>query len=271
MLNSTWRQSTVLNHALQLLVSKYGDSAVRPHSSMNREAEFSRMKLLLRKFSMTRQTMLHFVNNLQSYLMFEVLESGWKHLVQKMKDAKSLDDVVCSHTDYLDIILDKSLLGEAFAQGDEDDIHKLGKQLRLVLIVSYRFCKAHEKIFSEALQSIDKATKKRRNAEARSNAGKWGFDDIDEDVGEANFYNLSGADKLEDIVTISDKFDDCLDTLLKMLNDKVNNELPIDIAGSSSSSRVDRTLASNNDALRFLTFRLDFSEYYSRRMGGKQY
>ena len=220
--------------------------------------------------------MLHFVNNLQSYLMFEVLESGWKNLVQTMKEAKSLDEVVCSHNDYLDKILVKSLLGEAFPLGEGDDIHKLGMQLRLVLAVSYRFCKSHEEIFSEALRSIDKATAKRRNAESRTKASKWGFNDIDEDVGESNFYNLSGADKLEEIVTISDKFESSLYGLILLLNDKVNNEMPVDVASStpSRSTRgqgVDRVLASNNDALRFLTFRLDFSEYYNRRMNGKSY
>ena len=81
-------------------------------ASMEHENNYSRMKLLLRKFSMTRQNKLQFINNLQSYLMFEVLESRWKHLVENMKDTKSLDEVVASHNDYLDKILVKSLLDE---------------------------------------------------------------------------------------------------------------------------------------------------------------
>jgi len=270
MLNSTWRQSTVLNHALQLLASKYGDGVVGPTSSMKREREFSRMKLLLRKFSMTRQTMLHFVNNLQSYLMFEVLESGWKKLVGKLRNAKSLDEVISSHTEYLDEIVVKSLLVERCLQGEGRDAHNLGLQLRLVLTISYRFCKCHEKIFSEALQSIDKATEKRRRAECRINAGKWGFDSIDENE---NFYNLSDANKLTEIMAISDKFDAALRGLLSMLNDKINNVVAFNITSPSASSIqeqiVDKTLLNNNDALRFLTFRLDFSEYYSHRMTSK--
>jgi len=93
---------------------------------------------------------------------------------------------------------------------------------------------------------------------------------------EPNFYNLYGTDKLDEIVTISDRFDLSIYCLLLLLNNKVNNEIPVEIAGSTPSRSirsqgVDRALASNNDALRFLTFRLDFSEYYSRRMGEKSY
>ena len=93
---------------------------------------------------------------------------------------------------------------------------------------------------------------------------------------EPNFYNLYGTDKLDEIVTISDRFDLSIYCLLLLLNNKVNNEIPVKIAGSKlsrsiRSQGVDCALASNNDALRFLTFRLDFSEYYSRRMGEKSY
>ena len=57
-----------------------------------------------------------------------------------MKDLKSLDEVVASHNNYLDKILVKSLLDEEFpAAVEDDDIHKLGSQLRRVLSVSYLF------------------------------------------------------------------------------------------------------------------------------------
>ena len=86
-------------------------------------------------------------------------------------------------------------------------------------------------------------------------------------MGEPNFYNLSGMDMLDETVTISDRFDlsiYCL--LLLLLNNKANNEIPVKVAGltpswSIMSQGVDRALASNNDALRFLTFRLNFNEY----------
>ena len=54
---------------------------------------------------------------------------------------------------------------------------------------------------------INRATAKCSQAESRTNDGKWGFNDINEDMGEPNFYNLSGTDKLDEIVTISDRFE----------------------------------------------------------------
>ena len=83
-------------------------------------------------------------------------------------------------------------------------------------------------------------------------------------------------DKLDEIVTISDRFDSSIYRLLLLLNNKVNNEISVKISGLMPSrlirnQGVDNVLTSNNDVLRFLTFRHDFSGYYSRCMGGKSY
>ena len=265
MLNNTWKQSTVLNHALQHMTSKYGGSA----SSMTRNQAFFRMKLLLRRFSMTRQNLLHFVTNLQSYLMFEVLESGWKGLISRLKSARSLDEVIESHNEYLDEIVIKSLLSESLLE--EGETYRLGRQLRKVLTLAYKFCKSHERIFSEALKSIDTSTAKRRNAEKRTLVGKWGFDNMDVDVeGSSNFFNLSDEVHIVEIETISHEFDSSVQDLLSMLNEKINSSIPSQEDFSSPSKTpkafiADRVLASNNDSLRFLMFRLDFSDYYSER------
>ncbi len=268
MLNSTWRQSTVLNHALQCMISKYGDMTLGASSSIKRGNEIARMKRLLRTFSLTRQMMLHFVTNLQSYLMFEVLESGWKSLVSKLGNATTLDEVISSHDEYLDEIVAKSLLAETIGSETKKDTDELGRQLRLVLTIAYRFCKVHEKIFSEALQSIDNAAERQRGAERRSKAGKWGFDKIDPDVEGQHFYNLSNEDTLKDILGISQNFDLSLRKLLSMLNEKVNGTIAETVLTSPSQSPYvlnssEESLAQNDDSLRFLTFRLDFSEYYS--------
>ena len=265
MLNKTWKQSTVLNHALQHMTSKYGGSG----SSINRNQAFFRMKLLLRRFSMTRQNLLHFVTNLQSYLMFEVLESGWKGLISRLKTAKTLDEVITSHNEYLDEIVIKSLLSETLQE--QGETYKLGRQLRKVLTMAYKFCKSHERIFSEALKSIDTSTAKRRNAERRTLVGKWGFDSMDVDVeGSSKFFNLSDEVHLVEIETISHEFDSSLQDLLSMLNEKINSSIPSreDFSSPSKTPKAfiaDRVLASNNDSLRFLMFRLDFSDYYSER------
>ncbi len=270
MMNNTWRQSTILNHSLQIMVSKYGTVELGPSSSVQRENTLSRMKRLLRKFSMTRQSMLHFITNLQSYLMFEVLESGWNNLVHKLRKAKSLDEVILSHNEYLDEILAKGLLSGQQRQG-EMNINQIERQVRMVLTAAFRFCKIHERIFSKALDTIGKADEKRRGAERRTKAGKWGFESFDPDVEGHNFYNLADEGRLEEVESISEEFDISLRNLLSMLANKINGNVVRDVDVSSPSPsrapvpvEADRMLASNNDSLRFLTFRLDFSGFYGQ-------
>jgi len=237
MMNNTWRQSTTLNHALQIMISKFGTVELAPSSSLRSENALSRMKILLRKFAMTRQCMLHFLTNLQSYLMFEVLESGWKDLVQKLQGAKTLDEVISSHDEYLNEILDKSLVGEVLLQNDEAEGsgHELPQQLRLVLSAAFRFCKMHDKIFSDGVETIQKATEKRRGAQTRSTHGEWGFDQFDADVEGLNFYNLADEERLVEVESISEEFDISLRNLLSMLNDRINGNSVQDVETSSPS------------------------------------
>lgn len=271
MMNNTWRQSTTLTHALQFMITKFGTVALAPGSSLKSENTLSRMKRLLRKFAMTRQCMLHFLTNLQSYLMFEVLESGWKDLVQKLQGATTLDEVITSHDEYLNDILEKSLVGEALLEdaGVEGSGSELPKQLRLVLSAAFRFCKMHDNIFSEGVETIQKATEKRRGAQKRSAHGEWGFDQFDADVEGLNFYSLADEASLVEVESISEEFDMSLRTLLSMLNDRINGNSVRDVDVSSPSlmrptqtQSSDQANASKNDALRFLTFRLDFSAFY---------
>ncbi len=265
MINNTWRHSTTLNHSLQLIISKFGNVELGPSSAVN---DLSRMKRLLRKFSMTRQCMLHFLTNLQSYLMFEVLESGWKELANNLKGAKTLDEVITSHDEYLDDILAKSLVGEASSSDDKGASNELPIQLRSVLSAAFRFCAVHDKIFSEGVETIQKATEKRRGAQKRSAEGDWGFEEFDADVEGLNFKNLANEKVLSEVESIAEEFDISLRNLLSMLNARINGNSVRDVDVSSPIARPaqtvesDRADASKNDSLRFLTFRLDFSAYY---------
>jgi hypothetical protein len=59
-----------------------------------------------------RMRMMHFVQNLQYYLMFEVLESSWTTFSDDLQRAVDLDSVIASHSKYLDRMLVGALLGE---------------------------------------------------------------------------------------------------------------------------------------------------------------
>ncbi|KAI0383257.1 Spc98 family-domain-containing protein [Hypomontagnella monticulosa] len=104
--------------------------------------------------------MVHFVGQIQYYILFEVIESSWTELQEKLsREDATLDDIIKAHSTYLNAVTHKGLLGarrRAFsasgpgaagaantsaASNTEDDnsyMIQLGELLRTML--SYRDC-----------------------------------------------------------------------------------------------------------------------------------
>ncbi|KPP57000.1 hypothetical protein Z043_125327, partial [Scleropages formosus] len=57
-----------------------------------------------------RQRMLNFVQNIQYYMMFEVMEPTWHIMENNLKSASNIDDVLCHHTSFLDNCLKDCML-----------------------------------------------------------------------------------------------------------------------------------------------------------------
>ncbi|XP_023096929.1 gamma-tubulin complex component 2 isoform X1 [Felis catus] len=57
-----------------------------------------------------RQRMLNFVQNIQYYMMFEVMEPTWHVLEKNLKSASNIDDVLGHHTSFLDNCLKDCML-----------------------------------------------------------------------------------------------------------------------------------------------------------------
>ncbi|XP_042336111.1 gamma-tubulin complex component 2 isoform X2 [Sceloporus undulatus] len=57
-----------------------------------------------------RQRMLNFVQNIQYYMMFEVMEPTWHVLEKNLKSASNIDDVLIHHTSFLDNCLKDCML-----------------------------------------------------------------------------------------------------------------------------------------------------------------
>ncbi|KAI0148787.1 Spc97/Spc98 family protein [Xylariaceae sp. FL1272] len=92
--------------------------------------------------------MVHFVGQLQYYILFEVIESSWTELQSRLnRPDATLDDIIDAHKNYLNSITNKGLLGvrrQRFSAsgGAEEDTNsymiQLGELLRTML--SYRDC-----------------------------------------------------------------------------------------------------------------------------------
>jgi gamma-tubulin complex component 3 len=90
--------------------------------------------------------MVHFVGQLQYYILFEVIESSWTELQEKLHedDEVTLDDMITAHTRYLNSITHKGLLGARRRRyagdnaGEDENSYmvQLGDILRTML--SYR-------------------------------------------------------------------------------------------------------------------------------------
>ncbi|KEY63800.1 hypothetical protein S7711_09511 [Stachybotrys chartarum IBT 7711] len=84
--------------------------------------------------------MMHFVGQLQYYILFEVIESSWSELQKRVrKEDCTLDDLIQAHTRYLNDITHKGLLGakRRHQGGDDEDrtthLAQLSDILRLML------------------------------------------------------------------------------------------------------------------------------------------
>ena len=115
----------------------------------------------------------HFVVNLKSYLMFEVLEGGWKNLVREIEGSQTLDEVISAHDQYLQRICRKSLLRSD--QSNPSSSLSLGARINELLVLCGEFCDFQEDLFGEALQAAERAAERRCEAETRLNEGDWGL------------------------------------------------------------------------------------------------
>jgi len=257
LLNLTWRQSTDLNHAI-VTFAQYHAIHVATHQP------YAQATSLLRHISMTRQSMMHFIINLKSYLFFEVLEGAWKTLRCRVEQGMSLDDLIQAHDDYLDEIVQMSLLF------DEDGDTALGLHLHSLLNLALKFCTIQQNLIVVATKQVEKATELMREAERRTKQGEWGFTSPENDETE-RFFGLTDPYQLEQVVDISEEFHQSTEQLLTCLHEISHgksgtltwssmNSFLTDNSTTMSSSAYREQI--NTDSLQFLTFQLDFSGYY---------
>ncbi|TVU09748.1 hypothetical protein EJB05_43242, partial [Eragrostis curvula] len=185
---------------------------------------------VLRKCQVLFNEMNHFVTNFQYYIMFEVLEVSWARFSDEMDAAKDLDDLLMAHDKYLTSILEKSLLGDR-SQGIRKNLFAL---FDIILQFRSHADRWFERIFELQLRGKGKSKSK--------DAGSWtdgGRKAMIQSAGE--LFRKMG----EDLESIGKDYKASLDAFI--------SQLPM-------QQHVD---------LKFLLFRLDFTEYYSRASSNK--
>ncbi|KAF8398528.1 hypothetical protein HHK36_017458 [Tetracentron sinense] len=194
----------------------------------------------LRRCQVLWDEMNHFLTNLQYYIMFEVLEVSWSNFLDEMEVAKDLDDLLAAQEKYLHSIVEKSLLGERS--------QTLCKTLFALFDLILRFRSHADRLYEgihelrartteSSMPSRDRIKSRLKSNDEPSGFGSWvggGRKALTQRAGE--FLRIMG----QDLNTIANEYSSLLEGFIA--------QLPV-------QQHVD---------LKFLLFRLDFTEFYSR-------
>lgn len=110
--------------------------------------------------------MIHFVNQLQYYILFEVIEASWDQLQAAiMKPGATLDDLIEAHTRYLNAITHKGLLGSARSSltGSRED--SFTSQLHYVLKTMLAYKDAVDGLYSFCVAEFTRRQEKSTRSE----------------------------------------------------------------------------------------------------------
>lgn len=119
--------------------------------------------------------MVHFVNQLQYYILFEVIESSWETLQNTItKPDATLDDLIEAHTKYINTIVQKGLLASS-AEREDGFLVQLHNMLKCML--SYR--EVVESLYSFSVAEYTKRQQFASRIEKRTAQGKWGITEKD--------------------------------------------------------------------------------------------
>lgn len=121
--------------------------------------------------------MIHFIGQLQYYILFEVIEKSWAELQTAIhKEGCTLDDLIGAHTKYLNNITHKGLLGAKKGGADDNSyMAQLSDLLRTML--SYR--DAVDGLYSFSVAEFTRRQQASVRAETRQ--GRYGVQDGSDD------------------------------------------------------------------------------------------
>ncbi|KAL9005473.1 MAG: hypothetical protein Q9188_001751 [Gyalolechia gomerana] len=140
--------------------------------------------------------MIHFVNQLQYYILFEVIEASWDHLQTAItKPGATLDDLIEAHTAYLKAITHKGLLGSARSSltGSRED--SFTSQLHHILKTMLAYKDVVDGLYSFCVAEFTRRQEKSARFETQKSCNP-GVDDDDLRSSSPNPTSLIAAQKL---------------------------------------------------------------------------
>jgi len=180
--------------------------------------------------------MVHFVQQVQYYVNYEVLESSWTDFLKIIGEAEDLDVIIAAHDDFLERVTVRSLLDPLSTN--------ILRQLRTIYDLIVKFQSIQSAFYLAANDEVDARARYKKDISERQKQGEWGLTDNDEQAEEARRSHFCST-----------------------YIPKINSQLRL--LHESYLSQVCQfllMLTSHNDvSLRFLSFRLDFNEHYRKK------
>lgn len=124
--------------------------------------------------------MVHFVNQLQYYILFEVVEASWDQLQTAMnKPESTLDELIEAHTKYLNSITHKGLLGSQrhHTTGSRED--SFLTQLYYILKNMLAYKDVVDGLYSYSVAEFTRRQEFSAKIEHRTAQGRWGITEKD--------------------------------------------------------------------------------------------
>lgn len=116
--------------------------------------------------------MVHFIDQLQYYILFEVIEASWNELQEALhKPESTLDDMIEAHAKYLNSITRKGLLGSQ-STDFTGQLHELLKTM-----LAYK--DAVDGLYSFSVAEFTRIQEQAARIETRTAAGRWGLTERD--------------------------------------------------------------------------------------------
>lgn len=134
--------------------------------------------------------MIHFICQLQYYILFEVIESSWDKLQSRIRKPEcTLDDIIEAHADYLEHITHKGLLGSVSLRKKTSSHHSFLddtpvvttflSQLHEILKVMLAYKDATDGLYGYSVAEFTRRQELSARIETRTKDGKWGLTEHD--------------------------------------------------------------------------------------------
>ncbi|KAL5366481.1 Spc98 family-domain-containing protein [Aspergillus floccosus] len=127
--------------------------------------------------------MIHFVCQLQYYILFEVIEASWDQLQASIsKPGCTLDDLIEAHTKYLNSITHKGLLGSTTSKhssSSKQPEEGFLTQLHQILKIMLAYKDAVDGLYSFSVAEFTRRQELSAKIETRTAQGRWGVTERD--------------------------------------------------------------------------------------------